>query len=301
MNYTKRIIKLGEESLSRVLTFYNNNGTPLSYFPKLQYINGVYPQRPNVLAMIREELEIMIQSFDFFSHNLAKTIWKDAYKIDVSDEAIAEVIEIEKDKLGRIFVPSKFESEADILLFLPYRDHTVEQEDRDEILAHEVWHLIEKERGALQEHPLISEGTATYAMKRFRGQSCDRTFEECNDYFTMIYSGAANVVQSYVGNAENPYQTMLDRKMRDQIQEDLLGRVRPVLVEKVKRSLGDKNNQKAMAQALRQIPEFQKLDGNLTAAGIIEAYREMGAEKLADELQGKSLEGLLYWFRLAGF
>ncbi len=296
-----QIIELAEESINRVLTFYKERGTPLSYYPKIQYVNEVYPQRPNILAIIREELETMEQSFDYFFQNLTKTIWKDAYNLDVSDEAIAEVITIEKRNMNRLFVPPEFGSGADILLFQPYISHSTTIEERDEILAHEIWHLIEKERGVLKQHPLITEGTATYAMKRFNGKDCDTPFEKCKDYFTMLYSGAANVVQSYVGNTKNPYQTMLDPQMRDRIQQDLLERVKPVLVENVKRTLRDKNILKATAQTLRQIPEFQKLEGNLTPGAIVEAYRAMGAQKLADELQEKSLEGLLHWFRMAGF
>ncbi len=251
--------------------------------------------------MIREEFETLDKYFDFISQNLARTIWKDAYGIDISDEAIAEVTRTQKDKLGNILIPQEFESGADVLIFQPYRNHSKEQEDGDEIIVHEVWHLIEKERGVLQAHPFITEGTATYAMKRFRGKGCDKPFEKFEDFFMMMYLGAANIVQNYVGSSENPYRTMLDSQVRRKIQQDMLGRVKPVLVERVKRSLEDEDNQKVMAHIMRQIPEFQGLEGYLTAEGIMEAYRQMGATKLADELQGKDLEGLMYWFRMAGF
>ena len=65
-----------------------------------------------------------------------------------------------------------------------------------------------------------------------------------------------------------------------------------------------KDLRRARAAALNMVPTttgaaisvtevFQELKGNLTAEGIIESYRKMGATKLADELQGKDLEDLI--------
>jgi len=297
----EQVIKLAEESVGRVLKFYENVGTPLSYHPRLQYVDGVCPQRPDGVAMAKIEFEIMDKYFDFLSRNLVKTMWKDAYGIDLSDEAISEVTRIQKDKLGKILIAGEFESGADIFIFQPYRNHSRQQKDRDEIIVHEVWHLIEKERGLLQEHPFIAEGTATYAMKRFRGERCDIPLERFDDFFMMMYLGGANVVQDYVGSSENPYQIMLDRQVRGQIQQDILRRVKPVFVEKLKKALENDDSKKAMVDTMQQIPEFQELKGNLTAEGIIESYRKMGATKLADELQGKDLEDLISWFRIVGF
>ncbi len=145
------------------------------------------------------------------------------------------------------------------------------------------------------------EGTATYAMKRFIGESCNKKFEEFGDFFSMMYLGAANIVQDYIRNKENPYQVMLDRSIRGEIQQDLLERVKPVLVERIKKSLEDEENKIAIAFSMQQIPDFRELNGNLSAENIIRVYRKMGANKLADELEGKNLEGLIYYFRIAGF
>ena len=145
------------------------------------------------------------------------------------------------------------------------------------------------------------EGTATYAMKRFIGESCNKKFEEFEDFFSMMYLGAANIVQDYIRNKENPYQVMLDRSIRGEIQQDLLERVKPVLVERIKKSLEDEENKIAIAFSMQQIPDFRELNGNLSAENIIRVYRKMGANKLADELEGKNLEGLIYYFRIAGF
>jgi hypothetical protein len=159
-----QVIKLAEESLARVLDFYCNVGTPLSYTPRIQYIDENCRRWPRALAMVREEVEFWRKYLEFFSQNLARIIWKEAYGIHLSDEAIHELLMIEKRRLGEIPEPEELGLEGDIIIFKPYRKFI---NASDEILAHEVWHLIEKERGVLQEQPFIIEGTATYAMIRF--------------------------------------------------------------------------------------------------------------------------------------
>jgi len=296
----QEIVKQAEDSVKRVLKFYEARGTALSYQPTLQYHDGICQQRPDAVAMVKYEYLTLDNVLDFFSQKLAKTIWKDAYNLDISSEAIAEITRIQKKTFGKILLPQEFEFGADILIFQPYQTLSRAPKDRDEIIAHEVWHLIEQERG-LQEHPFIMEGTATYAMKKFVGQSCDKGPEDYGDFFMMMYLGAANIVQSYVGDSENPYQLMLDRELRAQMQNDLLVRVEPVFVESVKKLLENEEQRKAVAHTLQQIPELQSLEGDLTPEGIYQAYSEMGATILVDELKGQDLEGLMYWFRMAGF
>ena len=297
----EEIIKLFEESVSRVLRFYQSVGTTLSYRPKISYVDGICQHRPNFLAMIRDEFEILDRYSDFIDQNFGRTIWKDAYGIDISEEAVVEVMKIQKNRINKFLIPKEFESGADILIFQPCRKFDKNKRNIDEIFAHEIWHLIEKEKGLLQETPFIMEGTATYAMKRFIGESCNKKFVEFGDFFSMMYLGAANIVQDYIRNKENPYQVMLDRSIRGEIQQDLLERVKPVLVERIKKSLEDEENKIAIAFSMQQIPDFRELNGNLSAENIIRVYRKMGANKLADELEGKNLEGLIYYFRIAGF
>jgi hypothetical protein len=292
----EQIIQEAEKRLDNVLNFYKRLETPLSYRPKLQYIDTIYGLRPDTIAQVIGELEMVKNYSDFLYKNIMKNVCKEIYKLDISDLAITEITNIQKNKLHELnnLIPKEFE--GDIILFQPYK-----QADRDATILHETWHLIEKERGVLQKHPFIMEGTATYAEKRALRKKCDTPPSRFGDFFSMIYYGAANIVQNHVQNSKNPYKAMLELDVREQIQQELLEKVKPVIANQLKKTLGDENVKKGLAYQMQQNPKFQKLKNNLTAEGIIEIYREMGANQLAKELEKQNLESLLDSFKQIGF
>lgn len=294
-------IKHAQESTERVLGFYDKVGTPLSYTPKIEYKDSLFQSDRNIIARIKEENEILENYLSFFSRSFAKAVWKGAYNLDVSDEAILELEDIQKRRIGNVFRFEEHESDADIILYRPFRSYHQYPEESDEVFSHEIWHLIEKERGVMQAHPFIAEGTATYAMRRYFGKACDKSLEECIELNGMMYFGAANIVQNHVKGSENPYKEMLKKEVREGIQQDLVKRVEPVLVKATMASLQNEDAIEMISSSIRQIPEFEALEGNLTKEGIIEAYNQMGASQLVSELKGKDLEGLMMWFRRFGF
>ncbi len=275
------IEKCIEESLRRVLGFYERMGTPLSYYPNTRYVDcspSVVLPGYEIIAISGVEINARYRCLQFLYRTLARVIWREAYGIVVSDEAIDELI---AHLLDRIKIP---EFEEDIVIFKPFK--YLEDEQRDEIIAHELWHLIEEERGLFDRHPFIVEATATYARKRFRNERCDIPPEEC-DLVEMLRLGGANVVQQYVENSPNPYKAMLDPNLRERIQKELLKRVEPIIVQKAKESLRIKDVRFSLASILQQYPEFEELRNNLTPEGIITFYRKIGAYRLADELEAQ--------------
>ena len=294
------IITDAEKSLDKALEFYERNDVALGYRPSLRYTDTICPIRPDALACVKAEFEIVDKYIDFFYKNLGIVVWKGLYGLDISDEAVGEITRITKNRLPEVVFSSYPElmSEADIVIFEPYKE---DASSRDVTMAHEVWHLIEKKINLLQEHPFIAEGTATYAMMKFAGVNCDRPLEDFDDYLMMMYHGSANIVQNYVKNSKNPYLAMLDVDLRLKIQKELLDRVKPLLTDKIKKMLEPVEMHDAEEKMLKQTPEFANLVGNLTAENIVRAYRQMGAVKLVDELQGQNLDGLIYWFKKFGF
>lgn len=295
-----QIVQTAERSLNRVLEFYEKVGTPLGYSPKIKYIDGICNQRPDTIAMVKSEIEMVDKSVEFLSQYLAKTIWQEGYGLNVSDESIAEAAELSKkqisDNFKKVRITKEFESGADILVFEPYL-----RRNGDDIMAHEVWHLIEKANGVMFQRPYIIEGTATYAMNRFLGQRCDKPFEESTNLVNMLYQGTANIVQSVAGNSNNPYKSMLDNETREQIQQTLILKLKPKITGLVVKLLENEDTRKMALQSLRENPYFKELEGNLSHKGIVQAYRKMGANKLADELEKQDLGILIQQFKMMGF
>ena len=295
------VTKSINDSLDRVLRFYESVGTPLSYEPKIKYINDISSEMPGAKANIREEYEVLDNFIDFFSKNMMKKLWKDFYCIQISESAIEEATNIQKQPIGNTGPPKYFEKDTDIIVFRPYFENCKTKEQKDEVIAHKIWHLIEKERDVFKKHPFIVEGTANYAMKKFSGAEFQELSDNVEDLLTIMFEGAANIVRYHAKESTNPYKKILENNVRKNIQEDLMAEVNPVIGKIAKRNLENENTQKIYFYILKQIPEFRALQGNLTAQNLSEAYKNLGANQLAEELQNKDLDKLLDSYKRLGF
>jgi len=98
--------------------------------------------------------------------------------------------------------------------------------DRLFVIAHELWHAIELQHGLIEGYGQIMEGTATYAghwvMDREPKTIADDPFEDCNTIRDVLYSGCENVVANYLGSSNEGISALLNRSVRDAIQNDFL-------------------------------------------------------------------------------
>ena len=97
-------------------------------------------------------------------------------------------------------------NDADIFLYRPIQNRL---NDLDELMAHEVWHLIERKYGVFDGNGFIHEGTATYVQNRFAGRKSEWIGSEA-DYFGAVYNNAAHLVQEEVGKEPNPLKAILN-------------------------------------------------------------------------------------------
>ena len=190
-------------------------------------MDGICEEFPTGVAFVENESESRQKALAFFSITFARTMWRKAYGVVMSEEAIREQVSVENKNMIDIF---RNHSGVDILLFRPYAETMSIGRKSDEYMAHEVWHLIEKERGVLSTHPLIMEGTATYASRRCVGLRCDVRIEDAREYASMIYLGCANIVQNAVVEKENPFTALLDCEIRSSMQDDAVMRLKPVII-----------------------------------------------------------------------
>lgn len=249
---------------------------------------------PDAAAIVRAESEFYDSQHDFYIKNMLSTIFTDCYGLTVSDDAIYEIA---KNAKGSSMMPKKYlDADADIILFKPFND-ILDESVRDIFIAHEIWHLIEQEKGLMKEHPLIIEGTATYAARRFARKRCDKILEEFESYYPMLYLGAANIVQTYVENTDNPFVTVLDISLREKMQTEFIQRIKPVLYISHSNMLKDEEYRKSVTTSMMQVPEFKKVVGNLNKDTLLEIYKRAGLIKLAGELETQNLDKYLELLR----
>ncbi len=293
--------KFTQKSLERILDFYSNRGFNLNYFPKLKLVDEDFKELPYTIALVKNEIE----TFDKFSDLSAKlfgvSIWKEAYHLNVSEDSINELnTAIKKNVNLNSLITLDNYGGGDIFIFPLY--YKISETHQEATLAHEVWHLIEKEKGVLSDSLLIREGTAEYAEKLFMNERFVRELEEIEEFREILYQGAGKIVQDKVSHLQNPYEAMLDPKLRSKIEEEFIERLKPVLVKKVKKTFEDKNYLgKFAAMSIKIFPGLSDLKSNLRKESILDFYKKLGANKLAEEIKDQDLSHLIDYYRLIGF
>ena len=172
---------------------------------------------------------------------------------------------------------------------------------QDEVIAHKMWHLIDKQHGFFPTHHFTLEGCAAYAMKKFINKKLQKEFDEIDEFVEALYLGSGYIVQSYVDSKENPFKALLEVSQRDLIQNNILEQLKKSFTKKMQKTLEDEEGKKMIAYNMSLIPEFAELKGRMSAEGIICSYRKMGTEKLASELEKQDLTKLVQIFKSVGF
>jgi len=295
-------IYLAEKSLDTALRFFEGKKVALSYKPELEYSDKILSVKPDAILLAKQAFYTTIEGKRPIMKEWLKNLFMEGFNLEISDEAAEQFVDIASAKTNRFFKEKLSSFEGDIILFPPFLNVKSDKES-DEYVVHEVWHLIEAEKSVLGIATDISEGTATYAMKSFSGKGCDKTVEELEDFEQIIYQGAGNIVQKHVQKSENPYTSMLISKVREDIREEFLGRVKPVLKRIAKKSIEDESpeSMKVDYELLMGMPEFQSLKGNLSKDELIKAFRRYGAAGMAEELDGQNMNSLINYFRKIGF
>lgn len=290
---------IANKSIEKVLVFYEKQGTPLGYVPSVRYKDGPHPERPDVVMMVHGEHKAFENFMTFFAEEIAPQMYKDWYDLAVSKGALQEhgknMLHIDANQK-----PLEF-PEADIMIYKPITSFKDLQAGSDECIAHEVWHLIEQERGLFDDYMLILEGTATYAQNRFLGFSAGKPLDQCAHFIELRYRGAAGIVSNHVANTDNPYQSMLDVSVRDQIQNDFITQAMPFMAAGLTALFQQEPYKKKGMEVLLNIPAFAALKGNLTSEGLVNAFRSIGSTKLANELEQQDLSTMIEKYKEDGF
>ncbi len=295
-----------EKSLDKVLEHYKQHGITLSYRPKIEYVDDVYPFLRDAVAMVRPEslfLENLKERLDKLYPEGLSQPWQDVYDLEVSSEALSEfndaIVSHLQSRVETTKIDNPFEdTDADIIFFKTYDAQPNRPNLLEEFLSHEVWHLIELEQGVYEKNIFITEGTATYASMIYTGIITETPIEGSENLMSILYQGAASVVHNHIGSSDNPYQAMLDPNIRKSIDKEFLDKLRPKVINLAKKTLEDENRAKSLAYVFELLPEFEPLRHNVTPENLLEVYRDLGATKLAAELEGQNMDKLVGWYKL---
>jgi hypothetical protein len=205
-------------------------------------------------------------------------------------------------KITGLFYPTQQSNltdfhDADIVLYKPSSELT--QNGINQVMAHEMWHLIEQEKGISLQHPIIIEGTATYVQKRLFGEKI--LPQKNTDFTKWLYLDSAYITQEVVADSENPFRSLLEDKVRSEIDNKITDDLKSRLEKLTRSSWEIPGAKEEMLQKALKVPELAVLKGNLSKENLLEAYRKLGATTLAKELRHQNVENLIEEMKLIGF
>jgi len=184
-----------QESVAHALEWLEDQGIQLGYSPTIAYVDAKHPIIKQAVAVVDREEESFLRALNLPMSMFCEALYKRS-GLEGNVGAVAQVIELNKDQFLSAFDTAK--TGADITLYRPAKS-TLKK--LDDIMVHEVWHLVEK--GLLNGDDFIHEGTATYVANRFAGRESQH-----GDFFwkifgkdmqTRMYEGVAEVISRLYG------------------------------------------------------------------------------------------------------
>jgi hypothetical protein len=216
----KHLEEIALKGLEHALKSYNNVGIPLSYTPKLCYVDYSFGRKIGEVSPFKEQA--LAQEY---LKNRIKEIRKNEYSKKEIDR---------KNKIDIMKILTNAQEDVDIFLFKKFKDILSELDESYEynfsceVMAHEVWHLIEMEKIPKDTNYLVREGTAYYAGEKigYGNYTKNRDSFRLNDsnfkLFNFVYKKLApNIVYNHVDSLENPFKSLLEPKIRKKIHNNL--------------------------------------------------------------------------------
>jgi hypothetical protein len=302
----EEILHITEGTLDEVLAYFREQGITvqrptLSYVDEepSEYIDAALGGGEHLtLAQIGEEKKLYKERMRKMLTWMGVLGWE-YLGVQVTTAAVEEIShsDIVEDSLD-VLLSGEPEERNHITLYRSFADEVRYRLQGKDIIAHEVWHLIEQERGLLESSIFIMEGTAEFARRRMRGKMCTKTPEECVDIVDFFYRGVANIVQRIV-DPQHPFTSLLEPEYRARISEETL-RCMETAFRRIVGQITDEQV-RVTGELLRRHPSYQSLIGNVTPENIILLYEQLGGRLLATELRSQDLTKVVVNFQKMGF
>jgi len=274
-----------EASIKKAVAYFEDQGIVLGYIPSVKYTGEYCRLNKDFGAAVNQDIEFFKTITALVGATLGKTLFDKVYGLKLSEEALAESVEVGIREFGEWFPDGSLGHDADIFLFKPIQSlmHRM-----DEFMVHEVWHLIEKKYGVLESGCLIAEGTATYVENRFAGRKSNWIGHQA-DFVETVYHNSAHLVQEELGNKPNPLQAILNPEKRKAIQARFDERILPFFYDKAVETMKSGSDVDFLRHIVLNHAAYEAFRLDPTRENLLEAQRIRGYVKLADEFSRQDM------------
>ncbi|GEM_PF-4030532 len=267
-----------------VLEFFDSRGVGLGYTPTFRLMGSyIEYDLPPMYAAVRAGMMTQ-QEFEKSDKTRILMATMKAMGLDVSREAVEDLILSADFSHNSPFLPE----EGEICIFEEFRE-LVGTPRAEYYLAHETWHMKEKDAGVIHTHPAIIEGTADYAGWEYMGGHI-----YLSDPNSFTNGPITVMVYRVLKNEENPLRALLRPEVR--------GRISQTIIEEISGLIPDIESMKEYTRSRVEEGSITEFDRRMLASPtkktLLAGMREVGAERLADELEPQDVSLYLEMYRL---
>ncbi|MFC1691202.1 hypothetical protein ACFL0W_03390 [Nanoarchaeota archaeon] len=273
------------DSIEKILSYFSEQGLDLGYIPTVKYTGEPNPFLPIAAASVAIERDFHKVATSYIATTMIKTLFEDQFGLFLSKESLDETMSVAAKELETRFSNELDYGDSNILLHKPIEGILFQM---DEVIAHEIWHLIEERYGVLDLVEMIHEGTATYVQNRFANRPCAWEGSEA-DFIENFYNNVAYIVQEEVGNNDNPLQTILNPDVRDSLKSQFEGKILPIFYLKAADLIKLDVCKQIDIDTIRNHPAYEGFRNNPTAENLLAAMSDRGYVKLANNIREQDL------------
>jgi len=264
----------------KALAFFQRNGVEFSNIPTIAYQGIEHPSGTSTFASAKVEDDFTQNLYRLYGPQVYPRLFGEHYGLKISPAAVNELI--------KVFI-TEVESEkkrltADITLYANTTEHIV---DLPEAIAHELWHIKERDSGLIDPALLIYEGTASYAGAKYIGRRIrDAKLNTLQDY---IYIKMGYIVQEHMEGKR--LAEMLSSDLRQKLKEAYNSYIAPYIVDMMIRATDDPKTDSTRLMA-REDDSFKAFRKKQDAEGLMKSFRARGLIITAQEIEGQDLSRL---------
>jgi hypothetical protein len=272
-----------EESLDMVIDTLRTSGIELAKRPKILFKDEPCVFHKDALASAKTDIStskklLSVVGADILKAGMAR------FGLKLSDVAIDQSVKVTSQLAQSLF--PKGMSEEDIVLYGLIRR---ELGNLNGIIAHEVWHLIEDQRGIFASESFTHEGTATFVQSLFSTQKSEIS-DPC---YHLIYNVGAEIVEREVHGEQNPLLALLNPAVRARIEACFKAELLPLLHTTIVKSFNPHAGDAFWQRRLKSDPIYQEFKENPSPATYLLSLQKQGYHQMAQELSSQNVEHIV--------
>jgi hypothetical protein len=276
------------DSVDVAMEYFKKNGIELSRTPTVDLLE-IDNYSGSAHANIGLEKEVLLSAHEISAY--LTHLFRRNLRLDISSEALQEPSEQIARKSYVFDLPTK----CDITIFPRIRDS---RSCLDGIMAHEIWHLIEAEKGLLNKPTLIMEGTAQYAQLLFSGGQFE-WYDNSSRRNDSVYWNIASIAREVLKGKKNPLQALFDQGIRTEIEKRTRINVLPTLLRNVAEKADSYDRIQNPLAWFYDLKEMDCFKQDPCRKGFLKSLRKAKWKKMYKQLKNQDLRHAIHYHTTA--